>query len=379
MLRQKLILILLFVLLTKAGAMLPLNHAIMDLKPYSPTPHKIWELKNTSEILKLDWNEASISPSPKVAENLAEFLQNGHLNWYPNTKNLALYEALVHYTGLKCENIELFASSDCAHEFILSVFLNVNDKIAIITPTYDNFRARAQGVGVKTLNFALNNDFTLDFEALRKFLAQNAPKSCYICNPNNPTGKIYPQNELLKIISEFKNMIFIIDEAYFEFCGQSLARFIPECKNLIITRTFSKAFGLASFRVGYVLSSAQNIAFLNKLRNSKSLTQFAQIAALSALSDISYMQNFVREVKLARENFSRDLKNLGLKFYESKANFILLESERNLAQELEMRGIFIRDYNHIIKNHYRISIGTRSQMSRVGENLREIYENFGDF
>ena len=349
-----------------------INNFIQNLKPYIPIPHKIWEIENRQEILKLDWNESTIAPSPKVISALQDFLVNGNLNWYPNTHNNELYDELSQYCKLDSTNIEIFASSDCLHEYILSVFLNVGDKVCIVSPTYDNFRSRAQGIGIQTLFFDLDSNFDLNFKCFFDYLKTNVPQMVYICNPNNPTGKFYNKENLQRLIEYFGNILFVIDEAYFEFCNKNLSDCIKKYKNLIITRTFSKAFGLASFRIGYCLSQSQNIDLLNKLRNPKSISQFAQIAAISALQDMAYMKKYVKEVAESRIYFIESMRKMGLKIYDSEANFALAECKQNLYAMLETKGIFIRNYSHIIPNHYRITIGTMSQMKRVIKTIAKV-------
>lgn len=350
------------------------NKYITALKPYRPIPHSIWNMKNLNQVLKLDWNESTIPPSPKVFAALQNALTKSNLHWYPNTHNIELLEQISLYTQLPQECIEVFASSDCAHEFILQVFAMPQDTICIIAPTYDNFRARAEGIGLKTLFFQTQDDYMLDFDALDSFLCINKPKIVYLCNPNNPTGTLHNINALTHIITKHKHILFVIDEAYYEFCKQSVIALLPHTHNLIITRTFSKAFGLASFRIGYCLSSKTNIDSLNKLKNPKSITHFSQIAAHVALQDIDYMTKYVDEVTLAREQFTKNLRLLSdFKIYPSQANFVLVKYPyiHKILDFLQLRQIFIRDYSHILPNHCRISIGTREQMDYVAQTLKE--------
>ncbi|EQM94736.1 hypothetical protein HRAG_02461 [Helicobacter bilis ATCC 43879] len=117
---------------------------------------------------------------------------------------------------------------------------------------------------------------------------------------------------LESLITKYGDILFIIDEAYYEFCGKSVAYLLPNIQNLIITRTFSKAFGLASFRIGYCLSSAQNIAALNLLHNAKNITHLSQVAAIAALKDKEYMESYVKEVVLAKVFFLNTLDSIYL-------------------------------------------------------------------
>lgn len=356
--------------------MLP-NDNIKRLSPYIPIPHEVWNICD-KDIIKLDWNESSIQPSPKVFQDIKLFLKHGNLNWYPNTKNYKLLDAIASYANQDSnEYVEIFSSSDSSHENIIDVFLNKDDLICIVSPTYDNFRARANGVGIKTTNFILENNFYLDFVKLDSFIKENKIKLLYLCNPNNPTGNVYDINNIEDLIKKNQNVIFLIDEAYYEFSNESVSHLVKKYKNLIITRTFSKAFGLASFRIGYVISHYENINHINKLRNSKSVSMLSQVAALAALNDLKYMKNYVNEIALAREYFINNLKNININVYEnSKANFVLINTKNSnkLLKYLKDRKIFIRDYNHCLLDHVRISIGTIEQMKLVFSIIKDFYE-----
>lgn len=354
------------------------NKNIQELKPYVSIPHKIWELSSKSNILKLDWNEATIKPSEKVSQNIIEYMTSGFLNWYPNTKNTDLLQKIALYANQpNYTYIEIFGSSDVAHEIIIDVFVDKEkDIIGIISPTYDNFRARANGVGCKTVMFSLDENFDLDAKALEVFLSKNKIKMLYLCYPNNPTGMLYNKSQIEQLIGKFPETMFLIDEAYYEFSKQSFMDLTQKYDNFIITRTFSKAFALASFRIGYVISHYKNIQAINKLRNSKNISMLSQIAAISALDDLEYMEKYVDEVSKAREFTVLSLKELGVYVYEkSMANFVLIKTDdvSELLRFLESKNIFIRNYSHIIPGHCRVSIGALEQMKCFIDNVREFY------
>ncbi|HEA8164306.1 TPA: histidinol-phosphate aminotransferase family protein [Campylobacter coli] len=354
------------------------NKNIQKLKPYVSIPHKIWELSYKSNVLKLDWNEATIKPSEKVSQNIIEYMTSGFLNWYPNTKNAVLLQKIALYANQPDSSyIEIFGSSDVAHEIIIDVFIDKEkDSIGIVSPTYDNFRARANGVGCKTVMFPLDENFELDFKKLEIFLSINTIKMLYLCYPNNPTGILYNKKEIEKLIAKFPDTMFLIDEAYYEFSKQSFMDLTQKYDNFIITRTFSKAFALASFRIGYVVSHCKNIKAINKLRNSKNVSMLSQIAAISALDDLEYMEKYVDEVNKAREFTIAALQELGIFVYEkSMANFVLIKNNNisELLKFLESRNIFIRNYSHIIPGHCRISIGLPKQMKYFIDSVKEFY------
>jgi histidinol-phosphate aminotransferase len=353
------------------------NKYIKALKPYPLTSHKAWELQGKEVILKLDWNEATIPPSPKVRENISIFLENGNMHWYPDVNNILLLEELSSYNNLPVENIQYFASSDSLHEYIVRAFIEPEDRIVIVAPTYDNFRAVVESNGALTEFYDLDENFQLDFDNFESYLILHHPKIVYICNPNNPTGTIYKKTAIEKLITKFENIMFIIDEAYFEFTNITCKDLVLDHENLLVSRTFSKAFALASFRVGYTMSSQHNIKLLSKIRNPKSISTFSQIAAISVLQDISYMQNFALEVNESKIFFDNELKKLGYAVSGDVGNFSILKFDYTIKKcfinFLEEKNIFVRDYGHVkgMENYLRITIGTKEQMKKVLDVIKD--------
>ena len=187
---------------------------------------------------------------------------------------------------------------------------------------------------------------------------------------------------LIKTISKFKSSLFIIDEAYFEFSGITLSNRVSKHENILISRTFSKAFALASFRIGYAISHSKNIKSLNKIRNPKNISHFAQVAAISALKDIDYTYNYVNEVSKAKSLLKNFLKNIkSIKVFSGYGNFLFIKileinQKKELIKFLKSKKIYIRDYGHIKKteNFVRITIGTSKQMKKVIESLKLFFK-----
>ncbi len=358
-----------------------------DLKniiPYNLSSHKVWEIQ-TDKVLKLDWNESSILPSPKVKQDVLEYLNSSNLNWYPNTKNDHLLSLLARYTNVDVNNIQYFSSSDSIHEYVSRVFIDSGDEVLIVSPTYDNFRVVVESAGGRINLFLLDSNFNLDFSLLNNELKSKNYKLCYISNPNNPTGNDFDHNLLTETIIANPSVLFLIDEAYFEFSKKSQASNSQQLHNLIITRTFSKAFGLASFRIGYLISNVKIIECLNKIRNAKNIPMISQIAACSALEDLEYMNNYVLEVEIAKNSFLKELNSpffrSHLKAFDSSANFILIDvfdkKKKDLITFLENNLIFIRDVvlKTLSEDHVRITIGNQEQMLHVLSKLKEFYSN----
>ncbi len=347
------------------------NKYVKVLKPYPLVSHRAWELQGKEDVLKLDWNEATLPPSPRVKENILKFLENGNMHWYPDVNNSLLLEELSNYNSLPIENLQYFASSDSLHEYIVRTFIEPEDRIVIVAPTYDNFRAVVESNGALTEFYYLDENFQLDIEHFENYLNLHKPKIVYICNPNNPTGTMYKKETIEQLITKFENIMFIVDEAYYEFTNNTCKDLVLDHENLLISRTFSKAFALASFRVGYTLSSQHNIKLLSKIRNPKNISTFSQIAAISVLQDKEYMQSFVSQVNEAKEFFDSELKKLGYKVMGDGGNFSMLKFDFSIKKEfiqyLEKNNIFVRDYGHVngMENYLRITIGTKEQIEKV--------------
>jgi histidinol-phosphate aminotransferase len=355
------------------------NKYIKALKPYPLVSHKAWESDEPDKILKLDWNEATIPPSPNVKENIVKFLKDGKLNWYPNVNNTELLEKIANYNNIPLDNVQYFASSDALHEYIIKTFVDPEDKITIIGPTYDNFRAVAEANGALVSFYHLGDNFELNVEHFKNYLKLSVPKIVYICNPNNPTGTLHQVKDIERIISEFPNIMFVVDEAYYEFTKISCKALVLNYDNILISRTFSKAFALASFRIGYAISSQYNLEILSKIRNPKSVSSLSQVAVIAVLDDLDYMEQYVDKVIQAKKYFKDELKKIKIDVFEDGGNFVLLRLSGMVKQELilflENNNIFVRDYGHVknMEDFLRITIGTKEQMQIVVKNIRSFF------
>ena len=361
------------------------NKYLRNLKPYKLASHKIWSVspEERSEILKLDWNEASIPPSPKVKERILGILDEPcFFNLYPTTYNDELVSLLSDYVGLPKENVQYFGSSDALHEYICKVFISVGDPVMILGPSYDNFRLTCQANGADVFFSMYNDDFTFDPIKFEADINKIEPAVVYICNPNNPTGNVHQQLYIEHLLNEFPDTLFLIDEAYYEFSGVTCKDLVTKYDNILISRTMSKAFALANFRVGYLIASKDNVQFVNRIRNPKNLTTFAQQAACGALSDTQYMWGYVDEVHKAMEEFAGSMLKHAtyFKVLPSYGNFMMLrfpnyDKKKELLDYLAENNIFVRDTTQAdcVKNCFRITIGTCEQMKRVAKVIDSFY------
>lgn len=355
-----------------------INKYLRNFKPYKVASHKVWQVNNQerAKILKLDWNESTVQPSPLVKSRLETLMKDDFLNLYPATYNEKLHSLLSEYVNLSKNNVQYFASSDSLHEYIAKMYITVGDPVLILWPSYDNFRLTAQVAGAQVMFWDLNSDFTFNSDLFEEKIKRKNPSLVYICNPNNPTGLLLSKNYIEHLLKKFPCTMFLIDEAYIEFSpNESCKDLVVEYDNLLISRTMSKAFGLANIRFGYLLASSENIQYISSIRNPKNITTFAQEAVIGALLDVEYMKNYVNRVNNAKNIFISKINEIsGNKFfaYESSANFVLVRCEDLLTKSeilnfLERNNVFVRNVSQSesVKDCIRITIGTEEQMDIV--------------
>lgn len=368
-----------------------INKYLRNFKPYQVASHKIWTVspEERSRILKLDWNEATQQPSPEVIKRIKKLIDTDFLNYYPATYNQELHERLAEYAGLPKENVQYFASSDSLHEYISKMYITVGDPALILWPSYDNFRLTAQVAGAHVMFFELANDFSFHADEFEAKIEKKEPSLVYICNPNNPTGAVLEKNYIQHLLKQYANTMFLIDEAYIEFSPDySCKDMVLDYENLLVTRTMSKAFGLANVRFGYLLASSENIKYISSIRNPKNITTFAQEAVIGALSDVDHMRKYVDAVKTARTHFissvNRDFNN-ALHAFDSHANFVMVKCQDQLAKSeiinfLQRRNVFVRniEQSDSVKDCIRVTIGTLDQMKYVIDLLHAYFDGIKD-
>ena len=297
-----------------------------------------------------------------------------------------MLQRLSDYTGLPVENIQYFASSDSIHEYVAKLFISVGDPVLLVGPTYDNFRLTAEVCGARVFYYNVDNDFNFDIDGFYAQLEKIKPSMVYICNPNNPTGTVHTVRFLEETIKKFEDTLFLVDEAYVEFSGISAKELVLDNENIIISRTMSKAFALANFRIGYMLASKSNIDYISNIRNPKNISTLTQEAAIGALNDLEYMRAFVEEVRRAKECFSASLEKWDsyLSFAKGEGNFLLILTKQDgmkekLFQYFIERGIYVRDVaqtEYLRKYGLRITIGTREQMRFVSDVIDQFFESW---
>lgn len=316
--------------------------------------------------LKLDCNEAPYGPSPHVRTRLMDFIENASLNWYPDPQSQDLKEALCLYVGYPPEYVSTFNGCDHALDSICRTYLKSGDEVIVLSPTYDNFRLFVELTGATIVPYFASSPFQAEVEGLEKLITCRT-KIVYLANPNNPTGITYTVEQIQSILRATGALV-IVDEAYFEFWGKTSLSLIKDFPNLVITRSFSKAFGLAGLRCGYLVTDPRNVKKIEKVRNGKNINVLAQLAASVALKDLNYIKEQIERMHKTKEWFANSLRAKGMYVVNTVANFILLKVNKPDQAEniFSINNVLIRNRSHFpkLEGYLRITIGTKEEMQR---------------
>lgn len=290
---------------------------------------------------------------------------DNQLNRYPDPYSLDLRRALGQFLGISEKNIFVGNGSDEAIDLLIRLFVEPNEEIMVMEPTYGMYKVAAEVTGVAVRNCLLTKNLQVDVDNL---LAQKSSKTkiIFCCSPNNPTGTLIPAQDIEKLCKNFRGIV-VVDEAYVEFASKpSLVIKVGLLENLVVLRTFSKAWGLAGIRVGYAVAQELVIDYLNKIKPPYNLNRISSKLAIQALAQYPKMLAFRETILQEREKLSKDLTSLGFKVFPSEANFLLVKYPKAsvIAKKLaDDYGIIIRNFGSkpMLKDCVRISAGTPEQ------------------
>lgn len=324
----------------------------------------------------LDSNENPY-PMPKaVDKEISEKLQNLNFNRYPKTN---IQKVIASDLGLKPENILIGNGSSQLLEVCCKAFGGIGRKIAFPEPSFSMYKTYAFLADSIPAPFSLNKDFQIDVENMLDFLQKEKPSILILCNPNNPTGTINEVEGLLQILDAAKCVV-LLDEAYMEFADQSLLSYLSKYDNLVILKTFSKAYGLAGLRVGYLACSNENIVkTINKAVLPYSVNQMSLLVAQTVYENKEKYQDLIKEIIEQREYVSKQLLKLGFTVYPSKTNFVMCnlnsskEEGEKLFDFLLENKVLVRNFskNPLLKGSLRITIGTKQENDILLEKIKE--------
>lgn len=351
---------------------------ILNITPYEPGK-PIEEVKRQlklKEVIKLASNENPLGSSPLAKSKIKKILSS--INRYPDGNCFYLRGALAKKLRVKSTNLIFGNGSDEIIDMIIKTFVEEDENILTADITFLEYEiiSRINNRGVTSVPLRY---FKYDLEAMKKKI-NNKTKVIFIANPNNPTGTYvtrYEIDEFMKDIAD--NIIVVFDEAYDLFIDvddfpRSLSYL--QNRNIIVLKTFSKAYGLAGLRIGYAITKPEFVSYMERVRQPFNVNTLAQAAAMAALKDEKFIKKTREAVLKGRRFLSNSLERLGIGYIPSVANFILIDVGKDgvgVARSMLKFGVIVRDMNQYgLKNFIRVTVGTKKENQRFIKVLRKV-------
>ena len=329
--------------------------------------------------IKVNANESTLNLPPLVEERVINRLAMLAFNRYPNEEYYSLVEQIAKNFSVEPAQILLGGGSSEIIEKVFHAFGGAGRKIVYPQPSFSMYKIYAKAAEADGVPFDLDEKFNLNVDAFIKTIREVNASLAVVCNPNNPTGNVLTPAQIEKIAKSI-DCAFLLDEAYVEFYGRSAVNLVANYPNLIVARTFSKAYGMAGVRVGYMIAQADVTRMINKTF----MPYHMNVLTLAAADIVYHMRNeFVPRLQMIiaerKRMFERLEKLSGVEVFPSEANFILIRLARaeELKNYLESLDIGIRYFSPNafgLKNCLRISIGTRSENDEVFSAIKNFLE-----
>jgi histidinol-phosphate aminotransferase len=346
--------------------MLKPRQAIQSLEEYHPP-------LGGRQGLRLDFNENTVGASPRVLERL-QHLTLEDLARYPEREPV---EALVAaWIGLPPEAVLLTSGVDEAIHLLCQTYLDSGEEAVIVVPTFAMYEINAAATGARVRRIPAREDFSFPLEAV---LAAITPQTRWIAvaNPNNPTGTLVTAEGLLQIVNAAPQAAVLLDEAYYEFCGQTLLPSIPDHANVFVARTFSKAYGLAGLRAGVLAGPAAQMRMVRRVASPYNVNIAALVALPEALQDQEFVSEYVGQVQHGRSLLEEEFRSRGIAYCPSQANFVLAQigsAHAAFVAAMKERGILVRDRSSDpgCDGWVRMTLGSRAHTETLLTALRQV-------
>ena len=328
--------------------------------------------------LRLDFNENTLGCSPRVLDRLRS-LTYEDLARYPEREPV---EATVaEFLKVPKHDLLLTNGVDEAIHLLCQAYLDPGDEALIVIPTYSMYRIYACATGAEVIAVPADSDFRLPIEAVRDRITSRT-RMIAIANPNNPTGTFTDTDQLLEIARSAPNAAVLIDEAYFEFCGQTILPRRDEAPNLFITRTFSKVYGLAGLRAGMLIGPSNQMPSLRRICSPYNVNAAALACIPAVIGDAAYIEHYVTETIQSRRRLESALAARGIPYWPSQANFVLARigstksAAQTFVQQMHRRGILVRDRSadYACEGCVRFTVGAAEHTNRLLTALDEVFE-----
>lgn len=341
--------------------------------------------KNPAEIIKAEFNENLHPPSQNVVRAVRIFLETnqskyGKINSYPyDIKYEEIRGKLAQSISrdFSYRNVILGNGSNEIIDLVIKTFVDpAENDVLLMAPVFGGYNVYLKTYCIKTNTIICNDTLVFDVHDIEEAITP-VTRVVFICHPNNPTGLLFSREDMLYLVGRYPETLFFVDEAYITFSpDDSFFDLVKEYNNIVIARTFSKAYSLAGLRIGYAISSDENIDWLSRTRVSYTANIVSIIAIDALLNDLDYISTVVKEITSEREKMKESLKKIPhvLEVYDSKSNFILVKFKEalKLFDFLLLNGIIVRNYTRAprLDNCLRISVCRKHENDKILDVIR---------
>jgi len=346
--------------------------AVRALRAYTLSPDRA--------SVKINQNENPWDAPARIREETLRRLSSRQWSRYPDFVPASLHERLAEFSGWQADGIIAGNGSNELIQGLLLVTVALGKRVLISEPTFALYRQIATVLGGEVVSTRLTNELQYDVAELQKAIEETRPDVTIICSPNNPTGCLIKDQDLVRLLQASTGLV-VIDEAYHEFAGHSVVTLLEDHENLVVLRTFSKAMALAALRVGYLLAAPALAREIAKAVLPYNLNAFSQTAAEVAVEMYeAELRPLVTKICQERDRLYEGLRMIkGLDPVRSRANFMVARSRidpKQVFTELLERDILIRDVSGypMLGEYFRVSVGTPEENDLLLAGLREIFE-----
>ena len=323
--------------------------------------------KNEEKIVKMNLNENFAMPNETIEKLLLDACRSIDVRAYPPPRGSLAIKAISSFLGFSESEVSVANGADEIMDLLMKVFVRKGSKVMVVEPSFLMYTFFAQLYGGSPVPVMLRPDFRLDVDAVLK-KADKDTRLLFVCSPNNPTGNQFREADIKRLLQEFKGVV-VVDEAYADFAPYSVINWVRDYDNLVVLRSFSKAFGLAGLRLGYLVSNASIVEYVQRVVGPFNVNSVTQQTIALALEKWSYFEKQINWVVNEREWLMNNLRQIdGVTPYPSDANFILFKvTKANLAsaivtERMENRNVLVKDRGHLplLENCIRVTVGTRN-------------------
>jgi histidinol-phosphate aminotransferase len=350
---------------------LKVREAVRTLKEYHPP-------LGNREGLRLDFNENTAGCSPRVLQKLRE-LDGESLARYPVREPPE--RAVAAAFGVSPEELLLTNGTDEAIHLICETYLEPGDDALVVVPTFAMYEIYAAATGARVVSIPAGQDFAFPTADVIASITSRT-RFIAVANPNNPTGAFASHPDLVSIAKAAPDAALLVDEAYFEFSGETIVPQWRELPNLFVSRTFSKAYGMAGLRIGVLMGKTDQMRVLRRASSPYNLNSVALACLPEALADKEFISNYVDQALDGRRQLESELETWGVRFWSSRANFVLMylgEHCKEFISAMRAHGILVRDRSSDpgCQDCVRITVGIHEHNQRLLTSLRDVFSEIG--